>query len=382
MLTNETSLLYKVLEDSKHITDLLTQMRHKTAASHIVFLPFNAPQCLNASSILQTSPSIHTSEIDEFLRPCLAYHQQNLSRSDSHLVSHVSMGEQLIIELKSADHFTLEPLISWHSSSLVCQSLKALFIYDSDGCLLCAFAILGHWQSAHCSQQVDSYLNQVLPFIASSFNALALHFKLQNERASRLPPLDCAGFLTRDSLTVIEYNTFAQQLLDEHCPAFFISAGKLCFPPQVSIEVQRAITALAAQSKEQRTPVKIVSVIDEQRFIISIQQTKRSAKPTDSIPEKNEFLVAVQSDSKVLDTQILSETYHLTATESQIAAQIFSGLSVKQLSLMTHRSEHTLRSNLKVIFQKLQVNSQSELVIKLANSPAFYATVHVSGNSE
>lgn len=61
----------------------------------------------------------------------------------------------------------------------------------------------------------------------------------------------------------------------------------------------------------------------------------------------------------------LIETFKLTPKEARIASGILSGLSLKEMALADGVSYETVRSHLKSIYAKLQVNSQAALVALL-----------------
>jgi NarL family two-component system response regulator LiaR len=61
----------------------------------------------------------------------------------------------------------------------------------------------------------------------------------------------------------------------------------------------------------------------------------------------------------------------LTARESDVAAFLVQGLSNQQMADALCISEHTVKSHLKAIFQKIGVSSRTQAVARLAGDPAF-----------
>ena len=69
--------------------------------------------------------------------------------------------------------------------------------------------------------------------------------------------------------------------------------------------------------------------------------------------------------SHQLDWAVLNREYHLTSAESRLLQALYRKKKLSQLSLEFKLSYNTLRSQLQSIFHKLQVNSQTELMVKL-----------------
>lgn len=64
----------------------------------------------------------------------------------------------------------------------------------------------------------------------------------------------------------------------------------------------------------------------------------------------------------VIDPKIVAETLNLTPAEARVAAMLATGYSVKGIVEATHRSENTVRSQLKQVFRKQGIASQADLV--------------------
>ncbi len=61
-------------------------------------------------------------------------------------------------------------------------------------------------------------------------------------------------------------------------------------------------------------------------------------------------------------TQRLSELYHLTPSEGEVAAQLYQGHSIKQISEQQHRSVDTIRTHTKAVLNKTNTSSQAHLM--------------------
>jgi DNA-binding CsgD family transcriptional regulator len=65
---------------------------------------------------------------------------------------------------------------------------------------------------------------------------------------------------------------------------------------------------------------------------------------------------------------MIASYFALSASESQLCADLLQGRSLKEIAEQRHKSEATLRSYLKQIFLKTGVNRQSQLVCALLSA--------------
>ena len=72
-------------------------------------------------------------------------------------------------------------------------------------------------------------------------------------------------------------------------------------------------------------------------------------------------------------TRLLAQLYGLTPAEARLAQLLASGISIKEASEKLNVSQNTLRTQLKSIFSKTDVNRQSELVRLLLTGPMQFA---------
>jgi DNA-binding CsgD family transcriptional regulator len=70
-----------------------------------------------------------------------------------------------------------------------------------------------------------------------------------------------------------------------------------------------------------------------------------------------------------LSTRLLQQLYQLTPAEARVAAAIARGYSLEHLASREHRSVHTLRSQLKAVFQKTGTSRQNELAHLILTGP-------------
>jgi DNA-binding NarL/FixJ family response regulator len=69
-----------------------------------------------------------------------------------------------------------------------------------------------------------------------------------------------------------------------------------------------------------------------------------------------------------MSLEVLKEVYNLTTSEAQLALALTNGLSLQKYADSKSASIQTVRSQLKNVFNKVQVNSQTDLVRTLIMS--------------
>lgn len=74
-------------------------------------------------------------------------------------------------------------------------------------------------------------------------------------------------------------------------------------------------------------------------------------------------------DPRAVEREVLLGLYGLTPAEAEIAAQLFSGLSVNEVATALGSSPRTVRAHLRSIFRKCEVESQAQLLQLLALGP-------------
>jgi DNA-binding CsgD family transcriptional regulator len=73
--------------------------------------------------------------------------------------------------------------------------------------------------------------------------------------------------------------------------------------------------------------------------------------------------------SQCVDARMLQQLYALTPMQADIAAALFAGFSVEQLTQRLKISQNTVRTHLKGVFKRCAVKSQAELLRLLALGP-------------
>jgi DNA-binding CsgD family transcriptional regulator len=73
--------------------------------------------------------------------------------------------------------------------------------------------------------------------------------------------------------------------------------------------------------------------------------------------------------SRGIATEVLAELYGLTRAQANVARCLYAGHSVEETAALLELSPNTVRTHLKQIFAKCEVQSQAELLHMLATGP-------------
>ena len=93
--------------------------------------------------------------------------------------------------------------------------------------------------------------------------------------------------------------------------------------------------------------------------------------PTDADERDVAFvaLIYAPDEQREISTDVLRELYGLTPAQAQVARSLFSGRSVEESAAALKLSLNTVRTHLKQIFTRCEVQSQAELLHLLAQGP-------------
>ena len=73
-----------------------------------------------------------------------------------------------------------------------------------------------------------------------------------------------------------------------------------------------------------------------------------------------------------IDARALRNLFGMTQAEAEVCRHLCMGLSVKSIADIRNVKESTVRSQLKIIFQMLNVSRTQDLIIKILNSLAIH----------
>jgi DNA-binding CsgD family transcriptional regulator len=80
-------------------------------------------------------------------------------------------------------------------------------------------------------------------------------------------------------------------------------------------------------------------------------------------------VIFAPAEQRIITPQVLLEIYGLTRAQADVARLLYAGLSVEETATRLELSLNTVRTHLKQIFSKCEVQSQAELLHALATGP-------------
>ncbi|MBL4783810.1 MAG: helix-turn-helix transcriptional regulator [Cohaesibacteraceae bacterium] len=193
-----------------------------------------------------------------------------------------------------------------------------------------------------------------------------------------------AAFLIDGSGNICHHNLAARSLLDNKDLIYLDQYRSVAaFDPVANKTIQHSLKAIASGSPEKIGDVFAIHKRD--RFEASyglvlpltgrggqvsnvvslrdIQDPSRGAKPVAIL------MIVDPARKRNPVAHILTGLYQLTPAEAALASSLSQGLSLLQYSETHSISLHTVRNQLKIIFDKTGVRKQSELVALIARIP-------------
>lgn len=176
------------------------------------------------------------------------------------------------------------------------------------------------------------------------------------------------GIVVTDSAARIRIaNDFARRIA-ARVDALAFLGGRVSFlaaPVEREFEhFRRAVRSwLPARAPSPRWTFSALRASGEPDYRISMHALK------DAADDACIFISVHDTHAQRVDTRTLQQLYGLTPMQADIAAALFEGLAVEQVTDRLLISENTVRSHLKGVFKKCDVRSQAELLRLLALGP-------------
>jgi DNA-binding CsgD family transcriptional regulator len=166
---------------------------------------------------------------------------------------------------------------------------------------------------------------------------------------------------------IIDANSLALQVL-RSCSGFTVRSGRLTFTdPTLEGRMQLAINGCKPGLRGGRailaTRVRCRGS-DPYRIVVR-------AVPSHADEREVSFFAVVYAPNGLrgISLDVLREVYGLTPAQASVARSLFAGRSVEETARALDLSLNTVRTHLKQIFTKCEVNSQAELMHLLALGP-------------
>jgi pimeloyl-ACP methyl ester carboxylesterase/DNA-binding CsgD family transcriptional regulator len=196
-----------------------------------------------------------------------------------------------------------------------------------------------------------------------------LDTSLQIENSYKLifDRLPLPALIIDQQLGVVSKNTLADDLFTGHRDIIVQNNRVLFHAQSLTNELRRAIEALTEDTGKSSMTVRLSDHSDTRpgSLLVSRAQSITATNGT------NHFLILVASPtfSSKVSPDFLIETYGLSPREADVAIQIVSSKTPKEIAELHNTSIHTVRVQMKSIFSKTGVSRQSELVKLILTGP-------------
>lgn len=178
--------------------------------------------------------------------------------------------------------------------------------------------------------------------------------------------LPFSTFVVGENLSIKSYNQLSQQLLDTAHSDFSIHNNKLVYTRQASLfpdlidNVKNYDKAGSHNNSENIIIVK--SPTQNYRIFITPLNYQNNNDDEDA-PETRQYVIYINKYNDFLKIEVqLKEIYDLTTAEARLANGIINGLTLEEIAEKDELKYSTLKSYLKIIFQKTGTKKQHELV--------------------
>jgi DNA-binding CsgD family transcriptional regulator len=166
---------------------------------------------------------------------------------------------------------------------------------------------------------------------------------------------------------IVDANSHALQVI-RNCNGIRLRAGRLAFTdPVLDDRMQQAIAGHGAAQRSGRAVLAArVRCKGSDPYRIVVRPV-----PPDADERKVAFFALLFAPNGLngISFEVLRQVYGLTPAQSAVARSLFAGRSVEETANELDLSLNTVRSHLKQIFTKCEVNSQGELLRLLAMGP-------------
>jgi DNA-binding CsgD family transcriptional regulator len=363
-IREEIDLLYRAIGDPQYLDVLLTLIRRKTRSCS------GSIQVDNYQT-MEVIGGVFQGFSDKSIELYQQYYSKvnvltNAASVDQRLFDRIFISDQLLSlrQFKASEFYVdwVKPYIGTDYS--IWMTLND----DREQMIKLTLQRFANEQS-YSDDNTHQYLALLRPHLRAAMKSI--QFSLGSSRLN-LHYLDHSGVLLDNKSKVVSTNKHFDDLLDDQSWLKMDSEGMLKLPPKALHWLQQNLYT----QHQLQTPV-----IENEHFFSSENADEYLLKLTPFIQEDNSLLrniqprmslLTIKSQRRELDLAELRRLYGLTKTEAYTVKLLFQGASLVQISSQTERTLHTVRSLMKIVFKKMLVSSQSELVIKVAASSAYY----------
>lgn len=202
------------------------------------------------------------------------------------------------------------------------------------------------------NEQQTLYIESLSKHLARAYTLSLENNYLQAKNDSlktALTPLPIGIAVINEELNVIHKNKVANEIINNKLEKS-LKNKKLSHAIQNSLHNNIEEAYIEVNNKEEKHPTSIL--------------IKQLTDPIDK-PKQLTLYLTHPDYSLFTDPNDLEHTFNLSKTEAKIALQLANGLNTQEIADLNNKSPQTLRTQLKSIYLKMNINSQTELIRKV-----------------
>ncbi len=221
--------------------------------------------------------------------------------------------------------------------------------------------------------EVDkTLLARFFPFLKQAIcSYFESHLKpMQHEAEIILDQFPAATGIVSRKGKLVAANSLFEQLKQEKS-LFYLYAKQMHFYDSnvqawFSDFTQQKVSAKVRKDKSQNRSV-IITGKDGQSSLLKLSYLKKPVSFVGDSENSGEFMLSIYSSTFDGRASLYRKLFDFTRAEAEVAELLSFGFTMADLAEKKKVSKHTLRTQLKSIFQKTNTHSQNELVILLSN---------------
>ena len=273
----------------------------------------------------------------------------------------INLNDQLDISQHKGSYFYDNILIPMKSH----QVLAAILVRDGKHDSI--FAINRSLDDPNYDQQDYNLIQLITPHLMRSiqtFLALKLYKDYANIVKSILDQTDKGIIVCDQAGNILLSNTFVDDNLAS-CAALDLTSGKIMLVDRS--ENRRFKSYIKQCSVLEFTGIGvqesiIIDTPEQEMIVISVSPLKHKKNSSEFDQACCIVTITLQ---QTLNWNVFSKEYRLTKRESQLVQAIYTKKKLKDLTTVLNISYNTLKTHLQSVFRKVEVNSQTELMIKI-----------------
>lgn len=221
---------------------------------------------------------------------------------------------------------------------------------------------------------VDYIIKPFRPLV--DLKRIKTHIKLHKDKQYLLKQfvdtLPFSTFVVGEDLSIKSYNHLSQQLLDAAHSDFSIQSNKLVYIRQTSllidlidnIKSSNGTNSPGSAYQDEADNIKVIKSPTQNYRICITPLSYQDSRQIDSDDDKtHQYVIYINKYNDFLQLEMqLREIYDLTSSEARLANNIINGLTLEEIAEHGDLKYSTLKSYLKIIFQKTGTKKQHELV--------------------